>query len=125
MKYDHLLISGNFNIHVCCDSRPLVILNLISSFDFIQYVSGPTHDIYILDLVSSYALYVSISEICAATCISDHLRVLFTLKISCFCVDLRLMVLVLSVLMTFYLSSTPHVRKSWSVFQITLRAMVE
>ena len=60
------------------------MLCLIDSFDFIQWVSGPTHEKgHSLDLILSYGLSVSISEICATTCISDHLPVLFTLTLPC------------------------------------------
>lgn len=44
-SHDRILIIGDFNIHVCCDSKPLSkdFLSLIDSFDFVQWVSGPTH----------------------------------------------------------------------------------
>lgn len=86
VKYDHILILGDFNVHVCCESRPLVIdfLNLISSFHFSQCLSGPNHEGHILDLVLSLSsLSVSVDEICVTTYISDHLPVLFTLTLSC------------------------------------------
>ena len=45
-------------------------------------MAGPTHEKgHTLDLVLSFGLSVSVDEICAATCISDHLPVLFTTTI--------------------------------------------
>ena len=61
MKYDNLLISGDFNIHVCCESRPLVkdYFNLLSSINLVQSVRGLTHEKgHTLDLVLSYGLSV-------------------------------------------------------------------
>ncbi len=42
---DNFLILGDFNIHVCCPSKPLAseFLQLIDSFNFTQFVSGSTH----------------------------------------------------------------------------------
>ena len=42
LNTEHLLIIGDFNIHVCCDSRPLVkdFLNLIDSFNLKQAVTA-------------------------------------------------------------------------------------
>lgn len=44
LSYDRFLIVGDFNIHVCCESRPLVneFLNLADSFNLTQSVAGPT-----------------------------------------------------------------------------------
>ncbi|KAK0151915.1 hypothetical protein N1851_006719 [Merluccius polli] len=86
VNYDYLLISGDFNIHVCCESRPLVndFLNLLASFNLVQSVRAPTHEKgHTLDLVLSYGLSVCINEICETACISDHLPVLFTVSIPC------------------------------------------
>ena len=46
LNTEHLLIIGDFNIHVCCDSRPLVkdFLNLIDSFNLTQSVTVPTQE---------------------------------------------------------------------------------
>lgn len=43
--HDKLLLLGDFNNHVCCLSKILSMefLNLIVSFDFVHWVSGPTH----------------------------------------------------------------------------------
>lgn len=45
-KYDHVLILGDMNIHVCCPSKPLAseFLSLIGSFDLVQFVTGPTQE---------------------------------------------------------------------------------
>ncbi len=70
---------GDFNIHVCCESKPLVkeFLSLIDSFNLTQSVTGPTHEKgHTLDLVLSYGLCITIYEICD-TGISDPLPVLF------------------------------------------------
>ena len=83
LNTEHLLIIGDFNIHVCCDSRPLVkdFLNLIDSFNLKQSVTAPTHEKgHTLDLVLSLGLNVCISEICDVP-ISDHLPVMFTLTL--------------------------------------------
>ncbi|KAI2646105.1 RNA-directed DNA polymerase from mobile element jockey [Labeo rohita] len=80
LNYDRFLIVGDFNIHVCCESKPLAkdFLSLIDSFNLMQSVTGPTHEKgHTLDLVLSYGLCITVSEICD-TCISDHLPVLFT-----------------------------------------------
>ena len=83
LNTERLLIIGDFNIHVCCDSRPLVkdFLNLIDSFNLKQSVTAPTHEKgHTLDLVLSLGLNVCISEICDVP-ISDHLPVMFTLTL--------------------------------------------
>ncbi len=86
VKHDHFLISGDFNIHVCCESGHLVndVLNLIASFNLVQSVKGPTHEKgHTLDLVLSYGLSVCINEICETA----HLPLLFTVSIPCLRVE--------------------------------------
>ena len=83
LKYHHFLIVGDFNIHVCCDSKPFVkdFLRAIDSFNLVQFVTGPTHEKgHTLDLVLSHGLNVCIQDLCS-TQISDHLPVLFSLKL--------------------------------------------
>ncbi|KAK7889258.1 hypothetical protein WMY93_024818 [Mugilogobius chulae] len=83
LNYDHFLIVGDFNIHVCCDGKPLVkdFKAVVDSFNLTQWVNGPTHERgHILDLVLSYGLNVCIEDLCS-TQISDHLPVLFKVKL--------------------------------------------
>ncbi len=72
---DNLLIVGDFNIHLCCPSRPLSrdFVQLLDSFNLTQYVSGPTHKLgHTLDYVFSVS-NVTVSE----AGLSDHWPVLF------------------------------------------------
>ncbi len=74
MKYDRLVILGDFNIHICCPSNGLArkFLNLIDLFNLVQSVTGPTHKLgHTLDLVLSYGLTVCDFEI-METGFSDH-----------------------------------------------------
>lgn len=67
LNYDQFLIVGDFNMHVCCESKPFpkVFLNLIDSFNLIQLVSGVTREKgHTLDLMLSYGLEVNMMEIC-------------------------------------------------------------
>ncbi|XP_013881019.1 uncharacterized protein LOC106530015 [Austrofundulus limnaeus] len=78
LDYDQILFVGDFNIHICCKNKPLAsdFLNLISSFNFTQIVSGSTHEKgHTLDLVLTYGLHGEVREICDSG-ISDHLPVL-------------------------------------------------
>lgn len=82
--YDHVLIVGDFNIHVCCPDKPLVkdFLSLLDSFSLVQAVSGPTHEHgHTLDLVISCSLPVTNLEICDPV-FSDHLSVLFSVSLT-------------------------------------------
>ena len=83
LHYEKILIVGDFNIHICCEDKPLVkeFLNVIESFNLIQSVSGPTHQHgHTLDLVLSYGLSVSIKEICVLP-VLDHSLILFDIFI--------------------------------------------
>lgn len=85
LNSDRFLIIGDFNIHVCCPSKPMVgdFVNILESFNLTQFVSCPTHDKgHILDLVLSFGLNVSVTEI-GGSHISDHLPVLFTVTLPC------------------------------------------
>ncbi len=85
MKYDRLVILGDFNIHICCPSNGLAreFLNLIDSFNLVQSVTGPTHKLgHTLDLVLSYGLTVCDFEI-METGFSDHKSVVFNITLSC------------------------------------------
>ncbi|XP_055020382.1 uncharacterized protein LOC129411985 [Boleophthalmus pectinirostris] len=83
LRYDQFLIVGDFNIHVCCESRPLAkdFLNLIDAFNLTQSVLGSTHEKgHTLDLVLSFGLNVNLMEICE-THFSDHFAVLFSITL--------------------------------------------
>lgn len=83
-KYDHALLVGDFNIHVCCPDKPLVkdFLGILDSFNLVQCVSGPTHDHgHTLDLVLTHGLSAANLEICDDV-ISDHLPVVFEVPFS-------------------------------------------
>ena len=78
-KHDHVLIVGDFNVHVCCPDKPMArgFLSLIDSFNLVMSVSGPTQEQgHTLDLVLSYGLPVFNLETCDAV-FSDHMPVLF------------------------------------------------
>lgn len=82
VRYDCILITGDFNIHVCCELDPLVkeFLALIDSFNLTQWVSKPTHiKGHTLDLVLSYGLDICITDIYNPG-ISDHFPVLFNVN---------------------------------------------
>lgn len=83
-RHDRILILGDFNIHVCCDSKPLSkeFLNLIASFDLEQWVSGHTHiQGHTLDLILSRGLLISDISI-ITTGMSDHFPILFSLPLN-------------------------------------------
>ncbi len=85
LKYDSVLIVGDFNVHVCCPDKPMAkgFLNLIDSFNLVQSVSGPTQERgHTLVLVLSYGLSVFNLEICDAA-FSDHMPVLFEVALAC------------------------------------------
>lgn len=44
LQYERILIVGDFNIHICCNDKPLVkdFLNIIESFNLTQFVTGST-----------------------------------------------------------------------------------
>ncbi len=57
------LIIGDFNIPVCCESKPLAkqILSLIDLFNLMQAVTGPTHEKEILWTLCCRMVYVLLS----------------------------------------------------------------
>lgn len=66
LRYDRILIVGDFNIHLCCKDDSLVkdFLTLINSFNLTQWVSDPTHTKgHTLDLVLSNGLVICITDI--------------------------------------------------------------
>ncbi len=65
-RCDRLLVLGDFNIHVCCPSKPMVknFMSLMDSLNFVQSVSSPTHNrSHTLDLVLTRGFSVHICEI--------------------------------------------------------------
>lgn len=59
---DNILILGDLNVHVCYPDKPMVseFLQLVDSFNLIQFVTSPTHEQgHILDLVLSLGLPIS------------------------------------------------------------------
>ncbi len=83
-RCDRLLVLGDFNIHVCCPSKPMVknFMSLMDSLNFVQSVSSPTHNRgHTLDLVLTRGFSVHICEIFDAG-ISDHYPVEFEPVIS-------------------------------------------
>lgn len=78
-KYDSVIVSGDFNIHVCCMDDQLAkdFLVLTDSFNLIQWVNGPTHvQGHTLDLVFSFNVDICIKEI-RNTGLSDQSPVIF------------------------------------------------
>lgn len=45
-KSNKILILGDFNLQVCCPSKPLVneFIPLLDSFNLTQHVMGPAHE---------------------------------------------------------------------------------
>jgi len=79
IKLNRVIIVGDFNIHVdnaVCNTV-LNFLHLMDTFNFVQHVSGPTHDKgHLLDLVFSHGL--NIDDVCTEDVyVSDHKCVLF------------------------------------------------
>lgn len=81
LKYDHVLISDDFNIHICCEADLLAkdFLALIDSFNLTQWVRKSTH-IKGHTLVLSYGLDICIMDINDAG-ISDHFPVMFDVQL--------------------------------------------
>lgn len=82
-KYNYILLLGDFNIHVCCQSKPLTMefFNLIDSFNMAQWVKDPTHiHGHTLDLVLSHGFSTTNVQV-FDTLISDHMPVLFTMPL--------------------------------------------
>lgn len=84
-NYDRILVVGDFNVHVCCPSKPLAkdFLDLIDAFNFLQYVTRPTQEHgHTLDLALSYGLPIVNIQVCDAV-FSDHMPVLFEYTLLC------------------------------------------
>uniref|UniRef100_A0A669B0J7 Reverse transcriptase domain-containing protein n=1 Tax=Oreochromis niloticus TaxID=8128 RepID=A0A669B0J7_ORENI len=79
LNYDRVLITGDFNIHICCKDDVFAkdFLTLVDSFNLIQWVDAPTHlKGHTLDLIFSYGLDICIRDI-SNIGISDHFPVIF------------------------------------------------
>lgn len=84
LKYDHVLIFGDVNVHVCCPDKPVArdFLTLIDSFNLVQSVSGATQERgHTLDHVLSLGRAVSHLEMCNAVH-SDHMAVIFEVALA-------------------------------------------
>jgi len=82
-NYCNILLLGDFNIHVCCQSKPLTMefLNLIDSFNMVQWVKDPTHSHgHTLDLVLSHGVFITDVQV-FKTLISDHMPVMFSMSL--------------------------------------------
>ena len=80
-KYDRILITGDFNLHIDNLSDPMSreFLNLLYCLDFKQHVTQPTHDRgHILDLVITHGLSIDVSCV-VDLAVSDHYCVFFNI----------------------------------------------
>lgn len=78
-RSENLLIVGDFNIHLCCPSKPLVkeFVHLIDSFNLMQSVSVPTHKLgHTLDIVLSSGFSIKDIDV-RDSGLSDHWPVVF------------------------------------------------
>lgn len=79
-SYDHLLILGDFNIHVCCPDKHLVkdFCHFMESFGLVQHINQPTHTLgHTLDLILSHGFSVLVEEVS----ISDHKPIVFNVNL--------------------------------------------
>ncbi|XP_043935110.1 uncharacterized protein LOC122808205 [Protopterus annectens] len=79
LRYDQIILLGDYNIHVCCPEKPLVsdFYDLVNCFSLNQCVSGATHVCgHTLDLVLSSGLVVE--NLCIQDAVfSDHKPIVF------------------------------------------------
>lgn len=81
LKFDRLIILGDFNIHLCCPGNVMTkdFLNLIDSFELTQLVNGQTHMYgHTLDLVLTHGLPIKDLDINDHV-FSDHKPILFNM----------------------------------------------
>lgn len=74
---------GDFNVHVCCASDHLAseFLNIIDSFNLVQWVKEPTHNRgHMLDLILSFGLSITDTEVIELP-ISDHFPIIFKMAL--------------------------------------------
>lgn len=79
VEYDYILILGDFNIHIDCDTDRFAnhFTELLSSFELIQHITGATHNQgHTLDLVISKGLDITL-ECFLDVGISDHFCIFF------------------------------------------------
>ena len=80
-----VVIGGDFNVHVhdVADTHARRLSELLSSFDIVQHVQGPTHSSGgTLDLVLTFSsCEVDVSTVYPARCISDHALVVSVLPV--------------------------------------------
>ncbi len=65
-NYNNILLLGDVNIHVCCQSKPLEMefLSLIDSFDMVQGMKDPTHTHrHTLNLVLSHGFSITDAQV--------------------------------------------------------------
>lgn len=85
LKYDKVLVLGDFTIHVCCPSSSLSrdFLNLIDSLGFQQMANGSHHSHgHTLDLILPHGLPDS-DIIIDEFVLADHNPILFTVAFPC------------------------------------------
>ncbi len=78
-KHDRFLLVSDFNVHVCCPSKQLSteFLNIIDSFNLLQWVSRPTHLLgHTLDLILTFGLSITDVEVIESL-ISNHFPIVF------------------------------------------------
>ena len=83
--YERTLIAGDTNLHVdtVTDLTAMSFLQLLHSLDFVQHVTGPTHNQgHTLDLVISKGLNISMDRIIAKPDLSDHYLLCFNMTVS-------------------------------------------
>lgn len=84
-NYDRILCVGDFNVHVCCPSKPLAkdFLEVVDAFNLAQCVTGPTQEHgHMLDLVLSHDLFIFNVQVCDAV-FSYNMPVLFEFIMPC------------------------------------------
>lgn len=74
-RSDDFMILGDFNIHICCPSKPLDVFMPCGLFNLVQSVTAPTHQKG-HTLVLSSGFTVSNIEI-RDVGVSDHFMILF------------------------------------------------
>lgn len=79
LNHDKIIIAGDFNLHIDVFSNlhASEFLNLTESFNFVQHVSGPTHNHgHTLDLIFTHGLSLN-NLITKDTSVSDHFCLAF------------------------------------------------